>query len=299
MKQVMLGHATVTQDICDKTQPVISNNFTIVTTRFEYANVYWVLVDLYNCFLVMRFLDRRPEETTVLLLDAHPSGLLDPLWHRLFAHVTQLANFPLVTEVNELAWSLPRGHSPLLVQEQSVPLLEDFRIFVLSQLGLPLIHPFSCVFNTTRVIFIWRHDYLSHPRNPQKIISRKISNENELLLLAKREFPSWSIRGFQLDAMAITDQISLVSQCDILVGMHGAALAYSVFLQPGSGMIELFPFGEGNNWHMKYLAKWSRVHYLKWINTNISLENKAEKSTEIPPGVVVNLLSNLHLKMCS
>ena len=280
--------------------PVITHNFTILITRFDYANVYWNMVDLYDAFLLMQFFNKTSHETNVVWLDAHPTGPLDPLWHKLFSNVSFLSQLPNLTKTNECVLGLLRGNSPLVKRTSSAPQMEAFRNFVLSSLGVPLIHASTCISNYIHVLFIWRRDYLSNPRNPQQIISRKISNENELLTQAKLKFSSWSIRGIQLDRLPVTQQISIVSQSDILVGMHGAALAFSVFLQPGSGVIELFPakdMGHGN-WHMQYLAKWSQVNYLIWRNKDKSLENRTEKSTYIPSSTMIRLLSEIHSTMC-
>ncbi len=44
-----------------------------------------------------------------------------------------------------------------------------------------------------------------------------------------------------MDQLPVRDQIQVISTTDILIGMHGAALAYGIFLTSGAGLIEIYP----------------------------------------------------------
>ncbi len=45
----------------------------------------------------------------------------------------------------------------------------------------------------------------------------------------------------QLDLLPVRDQLQAISQTDILIGMHGAAFAFGLFLPSGAGEIEMYP----------------------------------------------------------
>ena len=38
-------------------------------------------------------------------------------------------------------------------------------------------------------------------------------------------------------------QVKVLSAADLAIGMHGSMLIMAMFLKPGSGLLELFPFG--------------------------------------------------------
>ncbi len=104
--------------------------------------------------------------------------------------------------------------------------------------------------------------------------------------------------GVQLDLLSLRDQLATITQTDILIGMHGAAFAFTFFMSPGGGAIELFPWKYPKNWHMQYLAKWNKVKYARWLNVNRNMENVPAKSTYIPTRVVECHLAIMFKDLC-
>ena len=141
---------------------------------------------------------------------------------------------------------------------------------------------------------------MAHPRNPSGVVSRKIKNEHELLKATRKRFNNteYNITGVQLDSLNVSAQLELLSKTDIMIGMHGAAFGFSLFLPQGGGIIELYPKGPAKNWHMEYLAKWNKLHYSTWSNTNSNLEDFVNKYTTVPPDVVLMLLNKMTRKIC-
>ena len=127
----------------------------------------------------------------------------------------------------------------MLSETATLPLMKEFRHFVLSRFGLTEQHTRDC--SSLGVLFIWRRNYVAHPRNPSGIIARKISNENEILTASINAFPNWKIKGVQLDRYEIREQLELLCKADIIIGMHGAAFSFAFVLAPGSGVIEMYP----------------------------------------------------------
>lgn len=67
--------------------------------------------------------------------------------------------------------------------------------------------------------------------------SRKVVNEDEVIISLKK----LGFAAVELDNASLTQQIKLFRNCEILVSIHGAALANSVLMPKGSKVIELYP----------------------------------------------------------
>jgi len=94
------------------------------------------------------------------------------------------------------------------------------------------------------------------------------------------------------------DQLRLITQADVFVGMHGAGLAHVLMLQKHAVMIELFPgyYCVENN-HFAYLARYSGVSYLKWTNLD-PLNERGNFSTVIPQMEMNRLLGTAVRHIC-
>jgi capsular polysaccharide biosynthesis protein len=74
------------------------------------------------------------------------------------------------------------------------------------------------------------------------------------------------VRGVQLELLPFTEQLRLVGETDILLGMHGAGLSHMLFLPRHGALIEFEPIGQGENMHFAELALWRRLVYSRWRN---------------------------------
>ena len=277
----------------------VMTSFTIALSRYEHLNVYWTLMDIYDVFLTMKFFKGIPEETSILLVDSHPGSKLDGMWKKLFFSVTSVSELPQITQYKQLIWNSPRTKSPMLQKYNKLPHQSQFRHFVLCSYNInPNYKPMCNVQHVYNILFVWRHDYESYPGKGTRRLARKISNEQDLLATAAALFPHSHIQGVQLDSQTLYTQLSLLSTTDILIGMHGAALSYSMFLPPGAAMIELFPLTQSENWHMEYIARWSHVNYLSWRNEDPSLQDFVRDTTEVPVAVISSLLRDVIVDLC-
>ena len=211
---------------------------------------------------------------------------------------SRLSSLPSQTVFSDLVWIFGRGESPLLVQSPAVPLVSEFRQAVLSRFKIPHEHHRDC--SHLNILFIWRRNYVAHPRNPSGVVSRKIKNEDELLNATRRAFKStaYNITGVQLDSLGVSAQLELLSKTDIMIGMHGAAFGFSLLLPQGGGIIELYQKGPAKNWHMEYLAKWNKLHHSTWSNKNGRLEDFINEYTTVPPDIVLTLLNKMIQNIC-
>lgn len=80
---------------------------------------------------------------------------------------------------------------------------------------------------------------MAHPRNPSGRVSRKISNEEEIINASRKAFPGHNVQGYQLDAFNVTTQLEILAATDIMIGMHGAAFGFTLLLPQGQVQSEL------------------------------------------------------------
>ena len=279
-------------------------DFVIMMTRYEYANVYWTVIDLYDAFLMMRFYNRTFKSTDLLLFDAHPLTKLDEIFDGVFRRVIRPRDLTQPTRFRNLVQCFQRGKSPVLRKIlQPLPLVNEFRSQVMLAMKIEL-QPLAdrkrrCAENTLNVLFIWRRNYVAHPRNPAGVVARKISNEDELLNITRRNFPKYSVVGEQLDKYPVKRQLEVMGNVDIMVSMHGEAFGFVIFMQEGSGVLEMWPKGDPGNWHMEYLARRNRLYYKSWQNNDEKNEDRRMKATKVSTQIVKDAVKGLSESVCS
>lgn len=274
-------------------------DFAIAVTRYEYANLYHTMTDWYNAFLIMQFFNRTASETNVIVVDAHPRGVLDPVWPVLFNRTVRLSRLPQRTLVHNLAWGI-MGYNSLLLRHgvgEQLPLSEEFRTFFLGRFGVPP-HPDPLDCSRVRVLFIWRRDYVAHPRRPDGGVVRKIQNERELLNHLQSKYKVLSVKGVQIDQFEMRDQLRMMASTDLLIGMHGAGLTHALFIPRHSGLIELYPnYWSSANVHFRSIARWRGLQYEMWENRDPKLE-RSNHFTTVPVGVLDSLVKSVYKGMC-
>jgi len=256
----------------------------MLVLRFEYANFFHVMTDWYNVFLARRFLGR--PAARVVLADGHPATPLDEAWRTLFGDVRRIASFAggacrLDTLVlTTLGWDSPLHD----FDAWALPLADDFRRFVLGAHGLPADAPRPP--GPLRVTLVTREDYPAHSRSGPGTVQRKFANAPEMTK-ALASTPGVMARAVALEALGLREQLALVLDTDVLVGMHGAGLVHALFLPPGAGIVELYPaYVSTRLRHFRRLAAWRGLAYRRWRNRDPAREHPGHR-TEIPPAVLV------------
>ena len=281
----------------------VQNRLTIAMMRYEFANVFWVLQDIYNAFLTAKYFNQSLSECDVVLFDAHPATQLDPLYFNTTHHTRLLSGTAELTQYNHLVWPLTRIYSPLLNPDKTtVPLyLAEFRSYLLQRFGVLDNHTTPCGMDRKfNVLFPWRHDYIAHPRNPTGKVTRKVANEEEIISALTNSSNSISqkikVRGVQLDSLTMYQQLHLITHTDIMIGMHGAAFAFITFLPTHAGVVELYPKGSSQNWHMGNLAKWKGHFYKAYMST---VPQDSNRATKLSTKLVISLIEEAMTKMCA
>ncbi|XP_064625234.1 EGF domain-specific O-linked N-acetylglucosamine transferase-like [Lineus longissimus] len=274
----------------------IENMFTIAFPRYGYTNSFCNIIELYNSYLVMSFFGTKPKDTNILLIDTLPSGSFDSVWRTLFGKVTKMSGINKATKFEKMVWGPQDYSSPMMQHEgDTLPLVENFSTFVLDQYKIPNNHNLNC--NNVNVLFIWR-------RGSE---NRKIKNEGQILDTIQKKYPSFTLKGLELAPLDMKKKLQIIARTDILIGMHGADLTYSLFLPKHAGVIELYP----KSWEkLKYqplidkydrfeaLGKWRGIVYSPWVN--LDEENELENDfTVIPPETMLNLFEDTLRNICS
>jgi len=277
---------------------VFELQFTIAVTRYEYANLYHCLTDWYNAFLVMKFLHHTACDTNILLIDAHPQVHLDDVWKMIFNSSRKLSSLGKRTYFSQLVWGIIGYNSPLTSSLSTrPPFIEEFRNVFLSRFNITQSRRLTCY--QPRVLFLWRQNYLSHPRNPAGKVSRKISNEVELLHYVSLNMPEATVDAVQIDKLNMQQQLQRISDTDVLVGMHGAGLSHAVFLPHWAAVIELVPrYWSAESNQFRKIAEWRNLVYERWVNNDPRTEVPG-LSTRVPPYIISGLIKKAVARICN
>lgn len=273
------------------------DKITIAVSRYEYANLYHTMTDWYNAFLMLLFFNVKSFTANILFVDSHPQGGLDSIWTTLFGGYVRAGQLKTPLYLKTLIWNIQGYKSPMFRHNlPSIPHIEKFRLFFLAKHNVPNTKRLNC--DQLHITFLWRRDYVAHPRNPRGIISRKVKNENELEDSVHKLYPIHSIVSLRTKNMSMHDQLGAIAKTDILVGMHGAGLTLALFLPKHAGLIELYPkYWSVDNAHFNAIARWRNLHYTQWQNRDDEMEFP-NYFTYIPPSVIQNLLYNIIALMC-
>jgi hypothetical protein len=78
--------------------------------------------------------------------------------------------------------------------------------------------------------------------------SRKITN----LEYVQTQFSNFQIRYVYLEDFTIREQLDMIANTDIYIGVHGAGLTWSFFMKPNSRLIEIYPGNPKNECYRQW-----------------------------------------------
>lgn len=221
-------------------------------------------------------------DTQVVILDDEPEGSLYELWGLLTGsrpvRFSAIRDEPdkyehLVSGPQNIIVALPGAANPLWQNDW-----EDR----------------DCTTSTNLKVFIERikrHFDLPSPKKKSSSLfkrkleltlidrkgSRKLVGADKLLGVIQSKFPDVNAKMVDLGALSFTEQFKLIQQTDILVGVHGAGLTHTMFMQPGHGaVIEIRP-PEMDHKGFKNLAKMMGIHYLTTRGELVTGKGKSKR----------------------
>lgn len=306
------------------------NRTAVLLTRNDYANLFQTTADWYDVFLMMLLFQLWHDQLDVLLLDAHPAGLLDPVWATLWPNVYRITDrtlFSRPVRFRELLW-LQQGYSSAIntFAFKRFPFIEQFRRFFLARhnvsstyahhnitrcrheplgnissaanRGTCLTLPSYCT--APYILVLLRRDYVAHPRNPSGHVSRKVANEEEVLRTLQKTLPDARVERFVPSELTMREQLARVARADVLIGMHGAGHTLGFFLPEHAALVEIFPtYYQIHQSHFAMLAHARHLVHLSWTNREPLLDDRANATTWLPEPIVASLLRNVTARMCA
>jgi len=272
---------------------------TFVFKRIEAHNLYHTMCEWFNVFMISKLFNIDPHAAEIVFLDDRPPSPLDGTWDVLFGSVTKYKAVPYDTIYKTLIWSAVGYNSPLNFHNlHSVPYIEEFRKFFLRAYNVQGTRTLDC--SRLHVTVIWRRDYMTHPERKNTtngLVHRKFKNEDEIFKTLSLVFANDKVTSVILEQMSMEEQIAVVEDTDILIGMHGAGMAHAMFLPKHGAVLEFFPNYWGFLRHFKMFSKWRGVKYVGWQNTD-PVNEYADFYTKIPIHVVRTKAFEVRGKIC-
>ena len=286
--------------------PFLVFDWLVGIIRSEYANPFWAVIDIFDVFHIIKSMDVASSDdvTHIIWLDGHPASPTDSFWHVFFGkdQVHQLTDFnqtrpPKNVFASNFVARFHRRHS-LFLKTRSVAIRTMFSTFrqeAYEKLGINPI-PRNC--SSLRLTAVWRRDYVNHLGNPAGKISRKVSNEKEVLSTMGQFQDRINITEVQLDTLSGKQQIELMSKTDIFFAIHGAGHVMSTFMPPGGVVIEVTIPSKVGNTNMQKVAENAGHKHLRETLPKSS-QSADTLSHYIPPIVVQKLVSGAFSHLCA
>lgn len=222
--------------------------YTMLVKREGSSNIWHSLLEIFSVSLTLDVLqmsqlpDSQPFFTTpdmlntqVVLLDDHADGPFFDLWS-IFAKrpIRRLKDLPPNTSFENIILPLAGGSNPLWQDNptrEGAPcvhsaLLRTFSHRVMDHYEIPVQQPRQ---GDITVTFI------------DRVETRVLLNHTEYLEDVKSSFPNITIQEVDFARISFKEQLNILQQTDILVGVHGAGLTHTMFLPPRSTVVEILP----------------------------------------------------------
>ncbi|XP_062508868.1 protein O-linked-mannose beta-1,4-N-acetylglucosaminyltransferase 2-like [Corticium candelabrum] len=160
-----------------------------------------------------------------------------------------------------------RPQGPISDSESNGYVLRQFGSFIRSKFGIKEQQ------DESEVIKLYPKSSIK-PRNVvllSRSMNRLILNENDLATTITSQLET-RVHIAEVESMTLQEQIALVSNASILIGMHGSSLTLALFLREGSALLELFPYAVPAKEYTPYKTLTElpgmNVAYQYWENNN-------------------------------
>ncbi|XP_045187861.1 EGF domain-specific O-linked N-acetylglucosamine transferase-like [Mercenaria mercenaria] len=261
-------------------------NITVVVYREYPHNFYHAMTQWYNIFVLSKLFSFRMKSVNILLLDTGPVVHIDEQWKLLFQQVIKADELNSPMYFKEAIFNIPGHESPMYYFDLiKLPFIEDFSNHVLQNFGIKGKQSFNC--KTLTITLVLRRDYYMHPgvSTEKRIAERKFKNEYELLATLRSEFPGHTVQTLIAEEMSLPEQLSLTSNTDILIGMHGCVLTQILFLPKHAMVLEMYPVFWTVQRFFSSISRWRNIKHEYWQNSDKRNEF-ANHYTYVPTSVI-------------
>ncbi|KAL1887808.1 hypothetical protein Sste5346_009983 [Sporothrix stenoceras] len=271
-KRIFEGYVSIKGQSRDETKKASSPSFVLLIRREGAGNLWHCLMEIWSMTMTFDVLRMARQEETgepfyttpmdmdnthVVILDDHGPGPTMDLWRFFSKHpivtlqdmTKDPSKLPAPLRDNSSSTNivvpLPGGSNPLwhndwIVRDchpDDAPLLHLFVQRVFAHFDLPqLAGPKTNKDGMEPIVvtFIDRRG------------TRRLLNNVPLLEALRQKFPSDNIviQSIDMATLSLPDQLRLVQDTDVLVGVHGAGLTHTMFMRHGAGaIVEIQPEG--------------------------------------------------------
>jgi protein O-GlcNAc transferase len=227
--------------------PSTTANYTILIKREGAFNVWHCLMEIWSLTMsldVLRmviepnedapfFVASDAENTQILILDDLENGPYFDLW-TLFAKrpVIRLNDISEDTNIENIIVPLPGASNPLWQGDWDIHACERSE----------LLRTF-----THRVLDFYQIDAWA-PHSGDLVLtyvdrkeSRRLADHVSYFEELKATIPHVKVQIIDFAAISFKEQLQIIHETDVLVGVHGAGLTHGMFLREGSVMVEILP----------------------------------------------------------
>ena len=104
------------------------------------------------------------------------------------------------------------------------------------------------------VVLILRKAYHRYTGDRAQKFSRILEDSDGIIASIKTNFPSIVLHVMYLEDVELCDQIRLIHNCDVLMGVHGAGLVHLWWLRKEAAVLEITPKSQTSNPTFKMLS---------------------------------------------
>lgn len=260
----------------------------VLMQRYEYANLYHTMCDWASLYETMHTHGLERDKFQIVWLDGHAAGALDLPWGLIFTkHITFVKHLTNEPCYNPAYFTADGSKSDLYNGcQRGAAKGAGFATFALEQLGL-----LNASVKRT-IVVIDRKPYVSHPRLQTPlpaVTSRSWENVNEIMLKLKAAFPLDEVKLVDLASHTFVEQVEIIRSAWGVVGMHGAAMAFMLFMSPNSVLVEVSVKSPKMFNNFAFCAPW--VHHTRIeLGSGSSRDHAKSKAYYVQPATIITAL---------
>ena len=155
--------------------------------------------------------------------------------------------------------------------------IRSFRTQALKACSLDDSIPIAGYQNPKRVVIILRKQYKRHPSDKPERFNRMLSNSDQLIAEIKSRFKV-DVVTFHGEDLSVCEQIRIVHDADIFIGVHGAGLVHAWWLQDNALLFEIEPSDQSGNPTFRMLTTLAGINYKSF---RISQRSRSQISVDV------------------